>query len=183
MAANYNDEMWGLESLGVIQTPSPAVRPEPDLFGDLLPGQSLPISLEPNQSFEEEPPTKTPMTPWPTRLPQELALGLEDEASILDRYAISQERYNALKQNLSFRRALAEAQKQVRDEGLVFKNICGRMSDEMLENIYLQFFDPKTSLTLKHELFKTVSKYAGREPQPVKDAGQVTQAVQININL
>lgn len=180
MDANYND-MVGLESLGVTSTPALPLRQEPDLFSDLLPGQTL--TLEP-QDFHEEPSNqKLPMTPWPPRLPQELALGLEDEASILDRYAISQDRYAVLKQSLPFRRALAEAQKQVREEGLVFKNVCGRMSDEMLEDIYMQFFDSKTSLTLKHELFKTVSKFAGREPQPAKDQGPTTQAVQININL
>lgn len=185
MAANYND-MVGLESLGVTPTPAPQLLSEPDLFSDLLPGEHHHIPLDPQSfdedSFESQNP-KLPMTPWPARLPQELALGLEDEASILDRYGISPARYTALKQNLSFRRALAEAQKQVRDEGLVFKTVCGRMSDEMLEDIYLRFFDPKTPLTLKHELFKTVSKFAGREPQPAKDTGPVTQAVQININL
>lgn len=171
MDLNY-DDTYGLESLGM--------EPEPDVYADLYAVDS-PQPLTP---LEVLPPRGSAMLPWPARLPMELALGAEEVDDILLRYEITPERFNTLKHMLPFRRALAEAHKQVRDEGLSFKLVCGRMASEFLEDIYVHFFDSRTGITTKHDLLKSVVRYAGLEPEPkAKEANQGAVQVAIQINL
>jgi len=150
-----------------------------DLFSDLTPGEELHLPLVPPE--EDNEPARSTLTPWPSRLPMELALGVEPEAEILNRYSITQDQYETLKHLPAFRRALAAEQKDVRENGLVFPSICRRMASEFLEDIYLHFFDERTTINMKHELLKSVAKYGGLEPVVDKNANQ--GAIQVNIQI
>lgn len=179
MDVNY-EETYGLESLGIEPKVEVSTAEEPDIYADLYAEDATQLPA----TVEVLPAHGSSLLPWPARLPMELALGAEEIDDILLRYEITPERFNTLKHMLPFRRALADAQKQVRDEGLSFKLVCGRMASEFLEDIYVHFFDPRTGITTKHDLLKSVVRYAGLEPEPkAKDASQGAVQVAIQINL
>lgn len=175
-------DSWGLEGLGLAASqPEPILAPEDAFFEDL--GDSE-VYLPMNPQDEPFPVIKDPLSPWPPKLPLELALGDEDEDSILLRNNISPDQYEKFKTIPAFRRELAEAQKYIRENGLTFKIKCGRMAEEFLETLYLGFFEAKTGITTRHEIFKTITRLAELEPKPEKTQTQnQTQQVNIQINL
>ena len=154
-----------------------------DDFHDLGGGEEAYIPMLPQVYSEEAPEEAKAMSPWPPKLPLELALGAEKEEDIILRYNIPPERYLLFKQLPAFRRDLADAQKVVREQGLTFKLKCATMAEEFLEEIYLDIFDSRVGLGTKHDIFKTVTRLAELEPKESKAVEQGLHAPTVNIQI
>jgi len=174
-------ETWGLGDL--LDDPTPA--PVDPLLEDLPPGSEvfLPATFR-DYHDEDEPLTKKHLSEWPAQFPVALALEVEDIPSILDRFNITPERFELLKPLPAFRKALAEAQRDVREQGHTFKLKCKGIAEDFLDNLYLELQNPQVGLNTKVDVFKYLTKMGGLEPT-VAAAGTQSSAVavQININL
>lgn len=129
-------------------------------------------------------PGRTPPVPWPANLPLELALGADPQDQILARNGVSDDDFARWALSPAFRRALAEAARDVREQGLTFKMVCQGIASDFLQELDSCMHDPSIGFATRLDAFKTVTKLAGLEPKDQKDVGnQNANLVQININL
>lgn len=171
-------QTWGLDDL--LDDPTPAsVDP---LLGDLSPGQTvfLPSYFEPD---EDTPVSYKTLSEWPAQLPVALALQVEDVPSILDRFNITPERFELLKPLPAFRKAVAEAQRDVREQGHTFKLKCKGIAEDFLDQLYIELQNPQVGLTTKVDVFKYLTKMGGLEPQVAAAATSTAPQVNIQINI
>jgi hypothetical protein len=73
-----------------------------------------------------------PLIPWPVKLPIDLALGGEPTEDTLARFEISQSDYDRWVAMPAFRKALSDASKEIRENGVTFKRLCGRIAEDYL---------------------------------------------------
>lgn len=160
--ANFNDDILGLNF----------DAPPKNAF--------IPMVCDP----EDYPPAqRQPITPWPVKLPLELALGGEPTLAILERNDVTEDEYAKWSLMPAFRRALSEAMKEMREQGVSFKRMCAVIAEDYLTELDRSLHDPHIGFALKLSAFNAVTKLGGLEPQPVKEAPSMANAVQININL
>ncbi len=126
---------------------------------------------------------RQPVTPWPAKLPLELALGGEPTLNTLERYGVTEDDYAKWSLMPAFRRALSEAMKEMREQGLPFKRLCASIAEDFLGELDSKLHDPTIGFALKLDAFKTVTKLGGLEIQPVKEASNQANQVNIQINL
>lgn len=130
------------------------------------------------------PPTnRDSMTPWPSKLPLDLALGAESEEQILLRHNVSQDDYVRWAMTPAFRRALAEAAKDVREQGLSFKLLCQGIAMDFLPELDSKLHDPTVGFAAKMDAFKQITELAGLKIKEEKAPQQNANLVQININI
>lgn len=152
-----------------------------------LPVQTIDNTLFNVDDFSDDDPNlparREPVTPWPAKLPFDLALGVEPPEQIFLRYNISPEEYQSWVKTIAFRRALAEASKTVGEQGLSFKVLCQGIAHDFLSVIDTHLHDESTGFSTRMDAFKTVTRLAGLEPKTEKtDAGD-SKMVNIQINL
>ena len=156
-----------------------------------MPSYPAPMSIQIDDLIlpmvPEEPLTppapRTSPHPWPPRLPLDLALGAESQTQILDRYGISDDDFTRWALTPAFRRAVAEAARDVREQGLTFKLLCQSIAQDFLQELDSCMHDKTIGFANRLDAFKTISKLAGLEPKDVKDQNTGANLVQININL
>ena len=129
------------------------------------------------------PSARTSPHPWPPRLPLDLALGAESQDQILDRYSISNDDFARWALTPAFRRAVAEAARDVREQGLTFKLLCQSIAQDFLQELDACMHDKTIGFANRLDAFKTISKLAGLEPKDTKEQSTGANLVQININL
>lgn len=153
------------------QTDTFAVCVADNLFDDNAESEALPVKRE-------------PVTPWPAKLPLDLALGAEPPEQTLLRHNVKLEDYTRWTGMIAFRRALADAAKEVHEQGLSFKLQCAGIAQDFLEVLDSHLHDERTGFSAKMDAFKTVTKLAGLEPRDAsKEAGVGAGLVNIQINL
>lgn len=180
----------GLEPEPALQVPrSPSAhfsRPmnlseDDSFFSDLRPGSS--VSL-----YEDEEPTQLITLPssWPAQLPMALAMDLEEEDEILARFSLTKERYELLKPLPAFRKALAEAQKDLRENGHTFKAKARVIAEDYLDHLYRDCLHKETvGISTKVDVWKYLVKVGGLEPAPAKletSGAQSTVSIVINLD-
>ena len=157
-----------------------------------MPSYPAPMSLQiddlilpmvPEEETLTPPAPRTSPHPWPPRLPLDLALGAESQTQILDRYSISEDDFTRWALTPAFRRAVAEAARDVREQGLTFKLLCQSIAQDFLQELDACMHDKTIGFANRLDAFKTISKLAGLEPKDVKDQNTGANLVQININL
>lgn len=150
------------------------------LLEDLSPGQTVFLP----SYFDDAPATKAlhPLSEWPAQLPIALALQVEDIPAILDRFGITPERFELLKPLPAFRKAVAEAQRDVREQGHTFKLKCKAIAEDFLDTLYLELQSDSVGLSTKVDVFKYLTKMGGLEPQAAAVA-QGTGQPQVNIQI
>jgi len=175
-----SQDTWGLSDL----------LDEPNHFEPLLedstPGSSAFLPVSHPYDFNEEPITPQPrhLSEWPPQLPMALALEVEEQSAILDRFNITPERFELLRPLPAFRKAVAEAQRDVREQGHTFKLKCKGIAEDFLDTLYLELQNPQVGLTTKVDVFKYLTKMGGLEPQAAAaNAAPTGNIVQICINL
>ncbi len=126
---------------------------------------------------------RDPLTPWPAKLPLELALGAEPQEAVLLRLNVSEDDFCRWALMPAFRRALAEAAKVVREEGLTFRMLCQGIAQDFLPVLDQKLHDPDVGFSAKLDAFKYVSKLGGLEPKEVKETQSTGNMVNIQINL
>lgn len=180
-------DTWGLDDLlNDLPEPSAPARPEHPLLSDLVPGRDVYLGVTESPFADEDPnPHQLKhLSEWPPQLPVALALQVEDLDQILDRFNLTPERFALLQPLPAFRKAVAEAEKEVRETGHTFKLKCKGIAEDFLDSLYLSLHDDSVGLTTKVDVFKYLVKMGGLEPVPIKEAsGPTGTAVQININL
>jgi len=155
---------------------------ESSLFSDLPPGRT--VALRDDSDPQDDSPILHLPSSWPAQLPVALAMDLEDESQILARFGISPERFNLLKPLPAFRKALAEAQRDLRENGHTFKLKARGIAEDYLDQLYLDLHNPTVGITTKVDVFKYLTKVGGLEPLPQKEAPIAAgNPIQIIINL
>jgi hypothetical protein len=172
-------ETWGLGDL--------LDDSDESLLDDLAAGEEAFLALDHRPEnlpalYAEEGTTRRTPSEWPAQLPVAIALGLEDIHSILSRFDISEERYELLKPVPAFRKAMAEAQRDVREQGHTFKLKCKGIAEDFLDSLYLELHNPRVGLSTKVDVFKYLTRIAGLEPQ-AQSAQQGGNAPQVNIQI
>lgn len=118
---------------------------------------------------------ETTRSMWPVDFMLELALGLEPDSVIMERYDISPVQLQQWYDHPVFKKELTELRKKVLDEGLTFKTKCRVQAEQYLVDIHKVMQDKATPAGTKLEILKNLSRWAGFEPK--EDKGP---AVQIN---
>ena len=132
---------------------------------------------------ETLPMVRTPLTPWPAKLPFELAIGGEPLIQTLDRHNCTEDDYARWALMPAFRRALSEAMKEMNEQGLPFKRVCAEIAKDFLTVIDQKLHDPDVGFALKMDTFKHIAKLGGLEPVQAKEAVTSGNMVNIQINL
>lgn len=159
------------------------------LLEELTPGTTAFLPVERDFDFDSEDPQTLVLTPkhcseWPAQLPVALALEVEDIPSILDRFGITPERFELLRPLPAFRKAVAEAQRDVREQGHTFKLKCKGIAEDFLDTLYHELQNPQVGLSTKVDVFKYLTKMGGLEPVAAVASTQSNMpVVQIQINL
>ncbi len=144
-------------------------------------------------SFLDEPDEDTPtpsekllipsdINPWPARFPVELAVGIQSEDELLQKYGVTADQFSLFKNSLAFRRELAEAQKLVRDGGFTFATKCATIAEDWLPELDGYLHASHIPFAQKIDAFKTMAKLGRLEPKEEKAQQQANQ-VNIQINL
>ena len=141
------------------------------------------LPVVPEEESTTLPAPRTSPHPWPPRLPLDLALGAESQDQILDRYSISNDDFARWALTPAFRRAVAEAARDVREQGLTFKLLCQSIAQDFLQELDACMHDKTIGFANRLDAFKTISKLAGLEPKDTKEQSTGANLVQININL
>lgn len=134
--------------------------------------------------IDNPPAIRQPLTPWPSNLPRELALEGSSTSEVLQRCGVSDEEYTYWATLPAFRKALSDAAKEVREQGMSFKILCQGIALDFLPVIDQKLHDNTVPFDKKMDAFKYISKLASLEPKDEKnsDAGKGTM-VNIQINL
>lgn len=163
-----------------------------DLGLDLVPPSLSAFEPESPSSFtpffdnpppEVLPALRQPLTPWPPSLPRELAMGGDTPENILERCGCCEDDYVKWAQMPTFRKALSDAAKEVREHGASWRILCQGIAQDFLPILDQKLHDEMVPLALKLDALKQIVKWAGLEPREEKaDAGKGTM-VNIQINL
>jgi uncharacterized protein YutE (UPF0331/DUF86 family) len=126
------------------------------------------------------------LTLWPPLLPLDIAIGIDDTQTILDRHGIDDETWETLQNLPAFRQELVRVTKEVRETGVSFKRKAAYQAETYLEDLDHLMTNLDTPPTVKLDIFKTLAKLGELEPKDSKE-GQggnsgPTFALQININ-
>jgi hypothetical protein len=112
--------------------------------------------------------TNTDSNLWTQDFIMEVALGLESDKDILDRYGVSPVQYNQWLEHPLFKKELTELSKKIFDEGLTFKSKCKIQSEDYLTDLHLLMKSTHTPPNVKLEALRSLVKWAGLEPKEEK---------------
>jgi len=121
-------------------------------------------------------------TPWDSRLVLDLALGVDSLQDILDRYDLNNEEYNALSTTPAFRRDLAQAIKDIREDGLSFSTKARIQAETYLPILDEMVNSLETPASVRLEAIRSTVAWGRLEPKNAK-AEDVKNATQINVNI
>jgi hypothetical protein len=144
---------------------------------ELVPAFPVPDSV----LFNRSSPTSLPG--WPSGLVYELALGLDSENHILNKYMVSPEEYEYLKTLPAFRKDLVTKIGEKEKDGITFR-VKARLQAEMYLENEIHEIVTNTSLPASTRLdaIKWVAKMGDLEPKEAKGENQQNQTFAIQIN-
>jgi hypothetical protein len=165
-----------------IDTSPLGALPTRDLYlplegSELVPAFPVPDSV----SFNRSSPTSLPG--WPSSLTYELALGLDSEEHILNKYMVSPEEYEYLKTLPAFRKDLVAKIGEKEKNGTTF-GVKARLQAEMyLENeIHEIVTSSTTPASTRLAAIQWVAKMGDLEPKEAKGDNQQNNQFNINIS-
>lgn len=114
-------------------------------------------------------------------LPVELVLGEFKRKDIFEAYNITPDKWEELRHNPVFVRAVKDAKEQLSKEGASFRLKAKLQAEQLLATSWQLIHEKETPASVKADLIKHTMKVAGLEPKE----GQTTSGtnLQININL
>lgn len=126
----------------------------------------------------------TPSALWPIALIRDLALGIEDEDTILARYNISPEQYTRISSHPKFRSEYLYIVQSLQQSGEIFKQRARILAEDYLQTIDQLVNSPDVDAKTKLAAITKVVEWSGLGvvPKSPTDSGPTT-AVQVNINL
>lgn len=120
------------------------------------------------------------VSPWPPKMTFDLALGDSPE-TVCERYQITPEQYDRYIYHPAFRREVSEHQREIRENGVTFKEKAKVQAEMYLQDLDDLVTDTRVSPAVRLDAIKSVVKWAGFEP--TKDANQTTNVPQFNIQI
>lgn len=127
-------------------------------------------------------PTRTSQ-PWDPRLVLDLAVGVDDLPTILTRYRLTTAEFDRLQEVNAFRRELAVAMRDVREQGVQFRQKAKVQADAYLMVLDSMVHDPATPPSTRLEAIKSVVRWGDLEPKDKDAKNQPGQNSNINIQI
>lgn len=125
---------------------------------------------------------ETPTNPWDPRFVLDLALAVDELPDILSRYDISEDEFKMLSDTPLFRRELAVAMREVRENGVSFACKARVQAESYLEVMDELVYDAATPANVRLETIRSAVKWARLEPKEDKAEGAGTGAV-VNVQI
>ena len=122
-------------------------------------------------------------TPWPAKLPFDLALGLESQDDLCLKHSVDPLDFDRWTYSEAFRRAVAVATREIKEQGITFKRLCSSIAEDFLPELDNALHSAHIAFGTKLDAFKTITKLAGLEVQSDKDKTGGSPQVNIQINL
>ena len=119
---------------------------------------------------------------WHPRMAFDVALGVEDEETIRDRYDLTPTAFSHIITQPSFRAELATHYSVLRETGATFAVKAKLIAEEKLEDMYKIISDAMVDPKVRMETWKAVTKAAGLEERVDKGIVANGQTVNIQIN-
>lgn len=121
---------------------------------------------------------------YDARMVYEIAQGLENPASIAERYGVPPEIWELFAKHKPFLMAVARYRQQFKDSGYTFRVKAHLQAESLLQTAYLMAQNITTPASVRADLIKWTAKVAGLEPDN-REAGSrgVQNGFSININL
>jgi len=150
------------------------------------PGRSAPpgaphdLLLSPS-TLQTLSPARHGVNQWDPRFILDLAIGIDSMPEILDRYSITPAEFDALSQTQVFRKELALAIRDARENGLSFAQKAKVQAESYLEVMDQLVYDVSTPASTRLETIRSMVKWGRLEV--VEKEGGGTNAQQINISI
>jgi hypothetical protein len=116
---------------------------------------------------------------WPPKLAMDLALG-DTHDHVIEVYGLTADQLDSILHNPAFRREVAKHEREIRENGVSFKQKARVQAEEYLIEIHNLINDPLVPPSVKLDAIKSVTKWAGLEPAPEKAQTQNVTNVQVN---
>jgi hypothetical protein len=100
----------------------------------------------------------------------ELASGIEEPAHVAKRYHYTEEAWQSLQQDESFKKVVEAKRTELQKSGYTFRLKAALAAEDLLDEVYLGAKSPDASLSAKLESFKYLTKIANLEPKEDKNA-------------
>ena len=119
---------------------------------------------------------------WDPRMILDLAIAVDDITVILPRYGLTEAEFNILSETPVFRRELAMAMREARENGLPFANKAKYQAESYLEVLDELVYSAETPASVRLEAIRSTVKWARLEqPTGAEAQGNAPQiSVQIN---
>lgn len=111
----------------------------------------------------------------------EIALGMEDEEDIAERFGLSKEEYEAISALKAFQIAVKKVRSDLDKNGDMFRNKAHIMAEKVMDSGFAKAIDSTTPLKETTEFLKVVANLADLNPKPAANA--VGSGFSVNIVL
>ena len=109
--------------------------------------------------------------PFDPRLAYELALKIDDPATVFERYGIEQDEALRLMGLTAFRDAILKFDAEIKEHGIGFRSKARVIAEELLEHGHDIATDASQSGAVRADLIKWFAKVGDLEPAPKKNDG------------
>ena len=116
------------------------------------------------------------------RMILDLAIAVDDITVILPRYGLTEAEFNLLSETPVFRRELAMAMREARENGLPFANKAKYQAESYLEVLDELVYSAETPASVRLEAIRSTVKWARLEVEKGAETGSNAPAISININ-
>lgn len=115
-------------------------------------------------------------------MPLEIALQTAPLETIKEAYQISEEEWEALKANETFRKQILKYQQESEEEGYTYRAKARLQAEELLKTSFAMIHDINTPPAVKADLIKFTARVAGYET-PKQAVGEGGGGFVLNINI
>lgn len=116
------------------------------------------------------------------RMILDLAIAVDDITVILPRYGLTEAEFNLLSETPVFRRELAMAMREARENGLPFANKAKYQAESYLEVLDELVYSAETPASVRLEAIRSTVKWARLEVEKGAEAGSNAPQINVNIN-
>lgn len=121
------------------------------------------------------------LTTIPPELIYELAIGLAPPLEIVAQHGYTQDDYDALMDMPSFVKAVADARREIHEEGFVRETMLQMMAQQLLARTFQDGISPTTPASLRLDITKNFANWAGLNRTATQGPSNTLMTVQINI--
>ena len=146
---------------------------------------SLPAPKKSKKSRLPTPLIPSPVPPtcqWDPRLVLDLAIAVDDLSVILARYDLTEAEFNLLSDTPVFRRELALAMRDARENGVGFQVKAKIQAESYLSVLDALVYDNNTPASVRLECIRSAVQWGALLPKEAK-ADSTQNATQINVNI